>query len=282
MKTITIQISRLPASQPPMVVTHGVVKSSHDFYGMDRVSWNEVNNGKIPPAKDVSGLPDAWRFAERDSFDKPEFIELDENLQHWLLRSQLEMWKGRRYTKAEYFVWWEDGASAVERDWLVNELTGALTSDRYSVNYVGMDNGANYLKGERTDGQKPKWIKIMSGWACLLLSMEIDGVTPKIRNVGGNPCYGFPCIDASQDVWLHSPLDPAERHLWDRNPMITGRILAIDKGGLYIVRNDIHIPFPQVNELLTFPIMLPEDGIGWIPVMWVTPSDGFREKVWIR
>lgn len=256
------------------------VKSSYDFYGMSRPTWNEFEK-PLPLRMEVEGLPDVWRVEPRDSKGKTDRISLDEDKQHWLLKINLEMYRGEEYTRDEYFAWFKDVSTSEklrQRDLMVNWLTSAMTKFRSHTNDFGMDNMANYLKGERLDHDKPKFAQLVTGWYTAQPVYE-NGQVVKRNIAGHGECYGFKCISAKEDYWQYSPL----REWWFFDmPLITGRVLGKDKSGGFIVRDDLHKPYPQFGGSLVFPVWLPQDNLAFISTGLVTlEMEGKLQKDWV-
>lgn len=251
------------------------VKSSWDYYGMSRPTWNEFQEGKSLRAT-VEGLPDVWRISPKDSRNKPDRIDLNEDRQHYLLKINLEAYRGYTVTKEEYFDWFQSGEGVGT---MVNWLTSSLTYYRSHANDAGMDNCANFLTGERLDGGLPKFAQLVTGWYNAKPIFE-NGQWMKRNIVNVGVGYGFHCINASlNDHWNYSPL--REWWLFDR-PLSTGRTIIRDKAGSRIGRDDLHKPYPQFDGKLVFPVWLPRDSIAFIHTPLAEPrSGGNLNKHWI-
>lgn len=251
-------------------VLYGRVKSSFEFYGMSRPTYNEWPHNLI---RHVGGLPDVWRISEKSQVGQPENIPLTEDRQHWLLKINLEAYTNTAYTKEEYFNWFEKNPELAL--YLSRQLTTALTSYRSHTNKFGMDNMWNYLLKENIGNDVPKFAKLITGWACLKLLME-EG-KPKTRYVYGKTSYAFECINASQDVWRYSPL--SHPWLFDQ-PLVTGRTFRWE-GAWAIDRDNVHIPYGQFDDKLVFPIWMPAVNEAYIPSEQIVVGSCAVKK-WVR
>lgn len=264
------------------------VVSSWDYYTKSRPTQNNVPLGlgrdSDLQAEWVYGLPDPWRIRPRNltyssGVKKPESIELDYDRQHWLLKIQLDYQTGVIHTKDQYFQWYKED-SAQKRQ-MVKDLTSSLTDDRSHTNGHGMNNKRNYLTNERMSEGLPMFAQLVTGRYIGKPVME-NGKPIERGLAPDGVCTGFECIKATSDIWGYSPANPSHRHLFDL-PLITGRRVISDKGGLRIARDDLHLPYPQFDGKLVFPVWLLEDTIMWIPKDRVrTTSYSPLTKIWIR
>lgn len=252
---------------------YGRVKSTWDLRGYSRPSWNDKEAGRNWIFK-VKSLPDMWRISEQTK-GYPEFVRLDYERQHYLMKINAEMQLNQVFTRDEYFTWWNDLDSEIKTQY-INWLTSSLADDRSHTNKYGMNNMRNYLTGERMDMDYPKFGKLITGRACVRFVM--DGDLPRLRNVPGvGLCIGFECISAL-DYWHLSPL--IEWWLFDE-PMITARIMIRDKSGVKLVRDDLHKPFGQFDNQLVFPMWLPTETTAYILLNQMDwPVVGDRTKLW--
>src|SRR5690606_10822497 len=249
---------------------------TYELYGMSRPTYNEKKEGK-PLNQKSTGLPDVFRISPRDTKNKPDFVSMSFDLQHWMLKINLEASTGVEYTRQQYFDWFNAGGSSVNT--MVNWLTSACTEYRSHTNKAGMDNSRNYLTGERYNLGEPKFAQLVTGWFTGIALTE-DGEIVKRYINGIGECYAFQCINANRgDYWNYSPL--REWWLFDR-PLVTGRAFITDKSGTRISRDNIHIPYPQFNGRLVFPVMLPKDDVVFVPISnVVVQTSGNSQKNWI-
>lgn len=246
-----------------------ILKSSWDFYGKSRPTYNGAPL-KRPNGTYLAGLPDVWNITEENPNGHPSTIVMTEDRQHYLLFVNLCYFTGKVWTKDEYFAWFDDRGTPEKKEfveWMVNELTGAMTDDRSHNNRDGMNNRHNYLNNTNTDQGEPLFAKLITGRARLKLPSGAE----IIRNIPPHgPCIGFECIDASGDIWKYNPIERMD--LFDE-PCITGRQIAESKGGPYIVRDDLHYPYGNFNNKLVFPKWLPRSNIAFVPVGQTRPME---------
>ena len=81
----------------PRTALYGRVLSTYDQWGKSRPTYNEWIKSKGINAK-AGGLPDVWRFSELAN-SPPDYIDLTEDRQHYLLKINLEAFTGREYTR---------------------------------------------------------------------------------------------------------------------------------------------------------------------------------------
>lgn len=66
-------------------------------------------------------------------------------------------------------------------------------------------------------------------------------------------------------------------------PQGKAEYIGQSKAGAYIARDNLHIPYPQFNGLLVFPVWLPQDSVAFISVNNVSlVYEGKLVKDWIR
>jgi hypothetical protein len=259
-----ITITSVPLGHPADVPDglYLQVKSSWDFIRMSRPTWNEDRDG-LPLRTDVLGVPDPCRIRPREIAGKPDYVRLNSDRTHWLCKINLEMQWGREITKVEYFDWFNSDGTGKQAmlDWMVS----AYNDFRCYTNIFGLNTHANHLTGERLDQDDPRYFHLVTGRSVLKPVMDTDTVVAKRNLPGWGDCYGFHCINASSDLWQYSPMRLSDRHLFEQ-PLSTGRVIAWNKGGAYIARDDLHKPFPQFNGKMITPVWMPQDTIAWIPV----------------
>lgn len=260
------------------------IKSSWDFYGMSRPTKNNNPLGVGRPDGATSwihGLPDVWRFRVENlrygSSLKSDAVELTYELQHWLLKIQLDFRLQRVHTREEYSVFTKSPQFIP----MARELTSACTKYRSHTNNHGLDNKANFLLGERLDVGLPKFGQLVTGWFTGKALLETG--KPKIRNLSPEgQCVAVECINSRADFWQYSPVT----HWWLFDmPLITAREVQDSKGGLSILRDNLHLPYPQFSNLLVFPIIANQDGVAWFPInqtTQVSPESATNIKVWIK
>jgi hypothetical protein len=251
------------------------VKSSWDYYGKSRPTHIESLD-KSPLDVKTLGLPDVWRYRPAVTTGKRDYVEMTANVQHYLCKINLEMQYGRYLTKDEYFAWYNNrgGGWGTMMQW----MEGGFNHFRAYTNKFGMDNMANHLSGERLSLDNPKFGHIVTGRA--VVKAVLENGKPMRRNLPATgDCLAFECINASGDLWQYSP--HKQRHLFEQ-PLNTGRVIAFDKAGAYIARDDLHIPFPQFSEKMRVPIWLPYDDTAWMPVSQLQASAPVFDKVWVR
>ena len=252
---------------------YGIVKSTWDLYRMSRPTYNEHERNKGNIIAHVGGLPDVWRISEKSPTGQPEFIPLNYENTHYLMRCNLEAFTGKSYSRDEYFDWYENNKDSP----LLKQLESACTKDRSHTNFYGMDNSHNWLTGERPDEDNPKFAKLITGRACVKMVME-NGM-PMVRNISGvGASAAFECINASEDVWRFSPL--THNWLFDQ-PLITGRMVGyFPTGGAYLIRDDLHTEYPQFQGKLVFPIWMPAVDVAWIPTANIKYVPTYQDKQW--
>ncbi len=243
------------------------VPNSNSGYIVHDSTWDEVRKSRptrdgaplIRPGtnKILAGLPDVYRYRGINGNKEPEYIELNQDRQHYLLYLNITKYKNVHWYKSEYYAWFN--LQNAEFKWAARELTGALTHDRSHTNFMGMDNCQNFLTGELDREGLPKFAKILTGRARLKL---YNGVR-EIKSIPGiGSCIAFHAINASQDLWRWNWWDNPE--LFDR-PCITGRDVRFDaKGSPYIFRDDLHYPYGHFSSRLIFPLWLPNTDKGFV------------------
>ena len=242
-------------------------------------TWDEVKKSRptlnkaplLRPGTDkiLAGLPDVYRYRGIQGNKEAEYIELTQDRQHYLLYINITRYKNVRWSKAEYYEWFNRGGGDVV--WAARQLTGALAHDRSHTNFMGMDNCANYLLGEMREGL-PKFAKIITGRARLFL---YDGKREVKTIPGIGACVAFHAINASQDLWQWNWWDNPE--LFDE-PCITGREVLFDsKGSPYINRDDLHYPYTTFGGKLIFPKWLPNSDKAFVLEDLTMPGAG---SVW--
>jgi hypothetical protein len=250
------------------------VKSSWDFYGRSRPTHLEKTEEALPFRPSVTGLPDVWRIRPQTMTGKPDFVSLDANKQHYICKINLEMQWGRYVSKDEYYSWFNSNGQGKAA--MLSWMEGGFNHYRAYTNFFGMDNMANHLTGERLNMDNPKFAHLITGRAVMKPVLENGGLT-KRNLMSGVPFVAFECIRASDDVWQYSPF--THRWLFEQ-PLSTGRQIGYDKSGAYIVRDDLHIPFPQFGGKMIVPIWLPLDNVAWIPAAQTVYGNYPYEKVW--
>lgn len=242
-------------------------KSTWDEVKKSRPTLNNAPLLRPGTNKILAGLPDVYRY--RGEYKEPEYIDLTQDRQHYLLYINITRHKNVRWSKAEYFGWYNLGGAEVV--WAARQLTGALTHDRSHTNFMGMDNCYNYLLKEPREGL-PKFAKIITGRARLFL---YNGQR-EIRNIPGvGACIAFHAINASQDLWRWNWWNNPE--LFDE-PCITGREVLFDsKGSPFINRDDLHYPYTTFGGKLIFPKWLPNSDKAFVLEDLTIPGTG---SVW--
>lgn len=265
--------------QPMEAPADGVyyeVKSTWDFRGMSRPTWNE--NGGTPIFK-VGGLPDVWRLYVKNpklpnGKPKRDYVQMDYEHTHFMLKVNVEIQRGIVFeNRGDYFRWW-NSLSATTKSWYAKELTSACTDYRSHTNKFGMNNMHNHLTGERADKDDPKFAMLVTGRARMKAVLE-NGKIMQRNIVGVDGLAGaFECINASGDYWSESPL----KNWWKFDyPMSTARDMVKDlTGGVRIVRDDKHELYPQFGGKLVFPIWLPYDEVAWLPMNQVRMLSEFE------
>lgn len=283
-KTINILSDGSVLTRSQSSNTYIRVKSSWDFYGKSRPTHNSNPLGVGRPdgqSQWIHGLPDVWRVRVENlkvgANIKPDTIELDSDKQNWLLKIQLDFLTQRVHTKAEYFEW----IGSTKFQSMAKDLTSACTKYRSHTNGHGMDNMANFLLGERLDMGLPKFAQLVTGRFTGRAVLENGKL--KIRNLSPEgQCVAVECINSKVDIWQYSPVT----HWWLFDmPLITAREVQAGKDGLSILRDNLHLPYPQFSNLLVFPIWTYQDDVAWIPLNQTTQvsSDvATNMKTWIR
>jgi hypothetical protein len=189
---------------------------------------------------------------------------------------------GREISKEEYFNWF--ASNGVGKQSMLDWMESAYNYFRCYNNGFGLDIKANHLTGARLGDEDPRYFHLLTGRTVLKPVMDSDTVVAKRNLPGTGDCYGFHCINASSDLWQYSPMKLSDRHLFEQ-PLSTGRIIAWDKGGAYIVRDDLHKPFPQFAGKMITPVWMPSDTVAWIPVIWakIVTAQEIKtfNKIWI-
>jgi len=284
-KTINILSDGSVLTRTPASGQFLQVKSSWDFYTKSRPTHNNNPLGVGRPDDTVStwihGLPDVWRVRAESlkigSQLKPDAIELNSDKQHWLLKIQWDFVTQVAHTKAEYMAWTKTSQFLP----MARELTSACTKYRSHTNGYGMDNMANYLLGERLDMGLPKFAQLVTGR--FTGKAVLENSKPKVRNLAPEgQCVAVECIDSTTDIWQYSPIT----HWWLFDmPLITAREVQAGKEGLSILRDFLHLPYPQFSNLLVFPIWMYKDSVAWIPkvqTVEVSELNATNMKTWIR
>jgi len=230
-------------------------------------TWDEVRKSRptlnnaplLRPGTEklLARLPDVYRYRGIGGNKEPEYIDLTQDRQHYLLYINITKYLGVRWTKDQYYQWFNFGSELVV--WAARQLTGALTHDRSHTNFMGMDNCYNYLLKEARDGL-PKYSKILTGRARL----KLYNGKREIKSIPGvGACIAFHAINASADLWRWNWWDNPE--LFDR-PCITGREVRFDEkdGHPFIWRDDLHYPYTTFGGGLIFPLWLPNSDKGFV------------------
>lgn len=245
-----------------------ILKSSYELYGKSRPTH------KGDPLW-VKGLPDVFNHQEMSGTDDPDYIPLTENLQHWFLFLNITRFKGVKWTKKQYYEWFNTGSAEVV--WAAKELSRALADDRSHTNKWGMNNAKNFLTKETNREGLPQFMKIITGWCRLKL---YNGKL-ELRNVAGvGRCVAFHAIDASQDVWQFNSWEHLDRM---DEPMVTAREVVPDaKGAPKILRDDLHLGYGNFGNKLIFPKLLLGSDKSYVYYDWTRlPYPGETlEKQW--
>lgn len=241
-----------------------VVKSSYDLYKKSRPTH------KKDPLW-VTGLPDVWNHQEMSGTPAPDYITMTEDIQHWFLYLNITRFKNVRWTKSEYFKWFEAGGKEVE--WAAQELSRALKDDRSHTNKWGMNNAKNYLTKETNREGLPQFMKIITGWARLKL---YNGKL-EFRNVAGvGKCVAFHAVNASKDLWQYNSHD--HYYLLDE-PFVTSReIRTTPKSQPYIHRDYLHHDYGNFSGKLVFPYILPNSDKSFYLYDWTRQPK--ENEVW--
>lgn len=240
---------------PNQLSGYVIHKSTYDEIRKSRPTKNNApllrKDGSI-----LAGLPDVYRYRGIFGNTEPEYIDLTRDRQHYLLYINVTKYKNVRWSKQEYYAWFDAGGAEVKL--ASNQMSSALTHDRSHTNFLGIDNTYNYLTGEERDGL-PKFAKIVTGRARL----KLYGGKREIRNIPGvGACIAFHCINASDDLWKINWWNNPE--LFDM-PCITGRDVRFDsKKAPYIFRDDLHYPYDDFGGSLIFPLWLPNTDKGFV------------------
>lgn len=236
-------------------------------YVVHKSTWDEVRKSRptlngaplLRPGtnKVLAGLPDVYRYRGAQGNKEPEYIELTQDRQHYLLYLNITKYKNARWTKQQYFQWFNSQTAEVK--WAAKQMSSALTFDRSHTNFLGIDNTKNYLMGELDREGLPKFSKIITGRARL----KLYNGQREIRSIPGvGACIAFHAIDASKDLWKWNWWENPE--LFDR-PCITGREVRFDaKSAPYIHRDDLHYSYDDFNGSLIFPLWLPNSDKGFV------------------
>jgi hypothetical protein len=249
------------------------LKTGIEPYVVHFSTWDEesAKNGKgksrptrdgaplMRPGKDkiLGGLPDVYRYRGINGNKEPEYIELTQDRQHYLLYINITKYLDVRWTKQEYYSWFNTKSALVK--WAAKQMSSALTHDRSHTNFLGINNSKNYLTGDLDREGLPKFSKIVTGRARL----KLYNGKREIKNIPGvGACIAFHALNASGDVWKFNWWDNPE--LFDR-PCITGRDVRFDsKGSPYIYRDDLHYPYDDFSKSLIFPMWLPNTDKGFV------------------
>jgi hypothetical protein len=252
MKTLTIT-RNVRSDRPPGL--WGVVKTSYEVYGISRMTMNDSGDWQ------QLAVPDVWRhnptelkFA--DGREKPQFTPMDEAFQHWLFRWNVEKYLRRRFASdEEYRIYWRTLGSNHQ---LVRWFTTLLDSKRVVTNKAGLDNCANFISGERLDGDLPKYSNVVTArWLAKVLALE----TRNIRQDG--ECISLEVINHSKGYLELNPYD--HPHLFFE-PVQSGRRKLADG----TVDETLIEPFPQFEPTRPIlPAILPFDHRTWMPVQFV-------------
>ncbi len=229
----------------------------------------EVFSGKSRPTHKgdplwVTGLPDVWNHQEMSGTSAPDYITMTEDIQHWFLYLNITRYKGVKWTKAEYFSWFEAGGPEVE--WAARELTRACAADRSHHNKWGMNNCKNYLTKELNRDGLPQYMKIITGGA----RIKLYNGKLELRNVAGvGRCVAFHAISAKSDLWQFNSTD--HDYMLDE-PFVTAREVSTSpKGEPYIVRDGLTYDYGNFGGKLVFPYLLPEDDKSFYLYEWTRP-----------
>lgn len=256
-KTINVLSDGSVLTRTPSALSGIVIhKSTWDEIQKSRPTKNGAPLLRPGTNKVLAGLPDVYRYRGINGNTEPEFIELNKDRQHYLLYINITRYKDVRWTKEEYFRWFNAGGAEVT--WAAKQMTSALTHDRSHTNFLGIDNTYNYLTGEAREGL-PKFAKILTGRARL----KLYNGQREIRSIAGvGACIAFHAINASLDLWSYNWWTNPE--LFDM-PCITGREVRFDTSGKpYIYRDDLHYPYDDFKYQLIFPIWLPNSDKGFV------------------
>lgn len=233
---------------------HVTIMDSLLLYGISRPTFNERAFNK-PIMEDVRTLPDVWRINPAASAGKPDFVSMTEDIQHWIFRINVEVLQGYLFqSENEYRAFWK---SLPPTHQLIKWFTSIFKGDRSHTNKAGSDTHRNYISGGNPSAEPMKFFQIVTGlWVG---ELESD----RIQNVQGEKCLPLRVINISErDYRNYHPF--THPHLFDQ-PLLTGRDIIKDKGGLKIIR-EFRESYSQFNRHAVLPVMLPYDSVGWYPV----------------
>ncbi len=240
---------------------------SIEYYGKDRLTYNEA--GKAPNFEE-KGVPDVWRIGV-DGKRARDYVSLTEDLQHWIFRINLEIYRGSMFaSENEYRTYWK---TLQKSNQFVGWFTSVLRGNGSHTNRAGFGDkpkgnisARNYINGDNPENEPPKFFHIVTGRWVAKKSREAT------KTIAGAKCLPVEVINISKgDYRSYHPF--THPHLFDR-PLITGRNMIKDpKGGVKIL-SYFRAPYGQFGNLVTLPVMLPFDSEGWIPVdRIIEPSD---------
>jgi len=240
---------------------------SIEYYGKDRLTHNEA--GKAPNFEE-KGVPDVWRIGV-DGKRARDYVSLTEDLQHWIFRINLEIYRGSVFaSEAEYKTYWK---TLTKSNQFVGWFTSVLRGNGSHTNRAGFGDkpkgnipARNYINGDNPENEPPKFFHIVTGRWVAKKSRDVT------KNIAGAKCLPVKVINISKgDYRDYHPF--THPHLFDR-PLITGRNMVKEPSGGVRILSYFRAPYGQFGNLVTLPVMLPFDDEGWIPVdRIIEPSD---------
>lgn len=244
------------------------LKDSIELYGADRVTYTERMNGKPPRFADKA-VPDVWRIGV-DGKRPVDFVQLTEDLQHWIFRLNIEIYTGMPFQSEEDYRAFHK--SLPRNHQLIGWFTSVLRGNGSHTNRAGFGDkppgntpARNYISGEDMENGEPKLFHIVTGRWVAEKSRDVT------KTIAGAMCLPVKVINISKnDYRKYHPF--THPHLFDRL-MITGRYMVQDKSGTRIT-GYFRSPYGQFGGMVTLPVMLPFDDEGWLPVSQIVePSD---------
>lgn len=237
------------------------VKTSLEVYKKDRLSYNEEQHGK-PIKPTAPDAPDAWRHNPTNPSNKPDFVFMTEDIQHWIFRMNLENLMGRMFAfEEEYRDYWKGQLSLYKANresgsQLISWWNSLFKGDRYATNSAGVEARKNYIAQENLNEDFPKFSNVVSG--------DFVGVLndpERVSFVAGVKCRPFKCINISKgDYRNYHPFTTPE---YFDQPAVSGRSLYYDKAGWHVSEYWMRV-FWNFDMRVILPFMLPLDSVTWI------------------
>lgn len=242
------------------------VLDSIEQYGVDRCTYNEQSNGK-PPRFEDKASPDVWNY---ETGKTQRFVSLTEDIQHWMFRIFVEVYQGYKFrNETEYRDWHRANKKGILANWFTSILrsNGSHTNKSgFGTMFENVPSSANYIRGEDLQNDLPKLWHLVTG------RFVGELYDDSIQSVYGAICRPIKCINISRGNYRdYHPFDTPE---YFDQPMITGRYMVQDKGGVRIT-GYFRSPYGQFAGKAVLPVASPYNDAVWMPAKYLV-EDGSK------